>query len=83
MKIFVEGTLIGAEDKSFAGKDGKHVNYWAYWVRDSEGKVCILGSTLAADTKHFDKEYVFECELTPDFQKPTLFRLSVKKVTVT
>lgn len=78
--IYIEGKIKMVEDTSFKdAKTGQTVPYFTNYLQGSDGKLLKLGSRQDFGSMA-DKAVLVTAELRPDFNKPSLYRLSITDV---
>jgi len=80
MKAYIEGVIQMVEDASFKdAQTGKPVPYFAVYVQDGEKKVLKLGSREDRSDS-VGKDVVITLSVRPDFNKPSLYRLTIDEI---
>jgi len=80
MKAYIEGKVSLVEDASFKdAQTGQKVPYFAVYIQDDEKKVLKLGSRTDL-SDHVGKEAVLTVGVRSDFNKPSLYRLTIENV---
>jgi len=79
-KIYIEGEIKIVEDTSFQDAQTKQkVPYYTNYLQGSDGKLLKLGSREDFGAMA-GKAVLVTAELRPDFNKPSLYRLSIVEV---
>jgi len=81
MKAFLEARILSVEPADFKdAKTGKTVKYSSVYIRDEDGSVSKLGTTIDIGEKLIDVDSVMELKIKPAFDKPNQFRITIAAV---